>query len=136
MAPEDIQKTAIITPFGMYKYLGMPFGLRNAGNTFQRLMDQALRDLPFCFVYVHDILIFSRDLSSNVDNLREVFCLYQKHRLTIGLPKCEFSVSKIELLGHLLSANCCSPLDKHFAAISCLPSSARQACSPEVLGYT
>ena len=62
VAPEDIQKTAIITPFGMYKFLHMPFGLRNVGITFQSLMDQVLGDLPFCFVYMDDILIFSRDL--------------------------------------------------------------------------
>ena len=73
MAPEDIKKTAIITPFGMFEFLRMPFRLRNAGNTFQRLMDQVLGDLLFCFVYVYDILIFSRDLSSHVDNLREIF---------------------------------------------------------------
>ena len=69
MAPEDIQKTAVITPFGIYKFLLMPFGLRNIGNTFQRLMNQVLGDLPFCFVYVDDIIIFSRDLSFHVDNL-------------------------------------------------------------------
>ena len=47
----------------------MPFGLRNTSNTFQRLMDQVLGDLPFRFAYVDGILIFSRDLSSHVDNL-------------------------------------------------------------------
>ena len=61
---EDIQKTAIITPFGMFEFLVMPFGLRNAGNTFQRLMDQILGDLPYCFVYVDDILVFSKNLTS------------------------------------------------------------------------
>jgi len=50
VAQEDIEKTAIITPFGMFEFLVMPFGLRNAGNTFQRLMDQILGDLPYCFV--------------------------------------------------------------------------------------
>ena len=48
MASKDIQKTAIVTPFGMVEFLRMPFGLRNAGNTFQRIMDLVLGDLPFC----------------------------------------------------------------------------------------
>ena len=77
IALEDIQKTAIIIPFGMFEFLLMPFVLRNTGNMFHRLMDQVLGDLLFCFVYVDNILIFSRDLSSNVDRLRKVFRLCQ-----------------------------------------------------------
>ena len=70
--PEDVQKTAIITPLGMLEFLSMPFGLRNTGNMFQPLMDQVLGDLPFCFLF------FSRDLSSHVDHLQEVFILCRK----------------------------------------------------------
>ena len=69
MNEDDIQKMVIITPFGMFEFLRLPFGLRNAGNTFQRMMDQILRDLPFCFVYVDDILIFSPDEDTHVQNL-------------------------------------------------------------------
>ena len=71
MASEDIQKTAIVIPFGMFKFLRMPFGLRIARNTFQCMMDLVLGELPFCFVYMDDILIFCKDLSFQVDNLRE-----------------------------------------------------------------
>ena len=87
---------------------------------FQRLMDQVLGDLPFCFVYVDKIVIFSKDLSSHVDNLREVFCICWKHGLTIGLSNCKFIMFKIEFLGHLLSATGCSPLAKHSAAFPLL----------------
>ena len=118
---DDIQKTAIITPFGMYEFLVMPFGLRNAGNTFQRLMDQIFGDLPYCFVYVDDILIFSKDLTSHVDHLREVLLLCRDHGLTISLNKCEFAVPTLEFLGHNLSASGCSPLSKHTDAISAFP---------------
>ena len=121
VAPEDILKTVIITPFGIYKFLGMPFGLRNTGKTFQILMDQVLGDLLFCCVYVNNILIFSRDLSAHVENLREVFLLCQKHGVMIGLPKWEFAVSKIEFLGHLLSATHCFLLAKHSSVISPFP---------------
>ena len=117
----DIQKTAIITPFGMFEFLRMPFGLCNAGNTFQRLMDQILGDLPFCFVYVDDILVFSKDLSSHVQHLQDVLLLCREHGLTIGLPKCQFAVTEIEFLGHRLTSSGCSPLVKHSAAISAFP---------------
>ena len=56
-----------------------------------------------------------------MDNLQEVFRHCRKHGLMIGLPKCEYSVSKIEFLGHLLSASGCSPLQKHSAAIYAFP---------------
>ena len=65
MSQDDIQKTVIVTPFGMFKFLCLPFGLRNDGNTFQKMMDQTLCDLPFYFVYVKNILIFSPDLDSH-----------------------------------------------------------------------
>ena len=59
---EDIPKMAIITPFGTYTLNYSCFGLRNSGTTFQCLMDGILGDLTFCFCYVDDILIFSRNL--------------------------------------------------------------------------
>lgn len=121
MAEADIKKTAIITPFGMFEFLRLPFGLRNAGQTFQRMMDQILGGLCYCFVYVDDILIFSPDLSSHVDHLRHILNLCREHGLTIGLPKCEFGVPQIEFLGHLLSKDGCRPLDKHIAVIEKFP---------------
>ena len=51
MNAEDIPKTAVVTPFGLFEWLVMPFGCRNAAQSFQRLMDWVLAGLPFCFVY-------------------------------------------------------------------------------------
>jgi hypothetical protein len=58
MQKSDIPKTAIITPFGLFEFLYMPFGLSNAAQTFQRLMDSLFRDFPFIFIYLDDMLIF------------------------------------------------------------------------------
>ena len=65
MKEDDIQKTVIIMPFGMFEFFRLPFGLRNAGNTFQRMVDQILGDLPLCFVYVDVILIFSPEIDTH-----------------------------------------------------------------------
>ena len=72
MALADIPKTEVITPFGLFESVRMPFGLRNAGCTFQYLMDQILRDLPHCFVYVDDILISSLDIKSHLQHVLQV----------------------------------------------------------------
>ena len=61
MAEEDVPKTAIITPFGLFEFLRMPFGLKNATQAFQWLMDGILRHVAFAFVYLDDILIASPD---------------------------------------------------------------------------
>ena len=69
VAPEDIHKTAIITPF---EFLFMPFGLKNADQDFQRMMDAILRDIPHIFVYLNDILVALSD-AEHVEDLRRVF---------------------------------------------------------------
>ena len=73
MAQEDIAKTAIITPFGLFEFLRMPFSLRNAAQTFQRLMDVTCRDLPFVFTYIGDLLVASENETEHVEHLRILF---------------------------------------------------------------
>ena len=60
MNSEDICKTAIVTPFDLFEFLSMPFGLKNAAQTFQCLMDRIFKGLPFVFIYLDDILVASR----------------------------------------------------------------------------
>ena len=57
MRDQDIIKTAVVTPFGLFEFLLLPFGLRSAAQTFQRMMDNIFGDLTFCFIYLDDILI-------------------------------------------------------------------------------
>ena len=100
MAPGDIEKTAIITPFGLFEYLYMPFGLRNSAQTFQRMMDNILRDHPYAFAYLDDILIFSSDESKHLRHLECVFKCLSEHGLRISPKKCQFMVPQIDFLGH------------------------------------
>ena len=62
--PADVHKTALTTPFGLFEFLRMPFGLRNAAQTFQCFNDNVLRGLPFCYTYIDDLLE-TEDASSN-----------------------------------------------------------------------
>ena len=67
--PDDVQKTAIITPFGLFEFLRMPFGLKNAAQAFQRLMDLVCAGLDFVFAYLDDILIASQTKAEHKEHL-------------------------------------------------------------------
>jgi hypothetical protein len=81
---EDIAKTAITTPFGLFEFPFMSFGLRNAAQTFQRFLDEVLRGMEFCYSYIDDILIFSRSHDEHVEHLERVFQRLQDYGLLIN----------------------------------------------------
>lgn len=117
MNPEDIKKTAITTPFGLFEFLRMTFGLRNAGNTFQRRMDRLLVGLDFIFVYLDDVIIGSRSLAEHYQHLRLLFQRLQAAGLVINREKCVFGASEVEFLGHHVSAAGTTPIASRVAAI-------------------
>ena len=121
VAQEDIPKTAIITPFGLWEYLRTPFGLRNAGQTFQRLMDQVLQDLPFVFVYLDDILIASTSPSEHLKHLRQVFERLKENSLIVSFEKCVFGATAVDFLGHQISSEGCRPRSSKVSAIHEFP---------------
>ena len=84
MAAQDIAKTAIITPFGLFEYLFMPFGLRNAAQTFQRFMDSLFKHLPLVFCYLDDLIIASDTLEEHHKHLRQIFTILQENDLQIN----------------------------------------------------
>ena len=134
MNPEDIQKTAITTPFGSYTFNYSCFGLKNAGATFQRLMDNILGDLPFCVCYVDDILIFSTNESEHTQHLKEVLTRLRNNNLVLKESKCIFAKQKIEFLGHIISKNGVSPLPSKVEAITTFPRPAAVKKLQEFLG--
>ena len=90
VAAADIPKTAIVTPFGLFEYLFMPFGLKNASQSFQRLMDRTFADLPAVFVYLDDNLLATATAEDHLQVLRQVFQLLKVNGLVLNLKKCEF----------------------------------------------
>lgn len=103
VAEEDIPKTAVTTPFGLFEFLVMPFGLRNAAQTFQRLMNTILSGLDFCFCYLDDILIASSDDKEHIQHLRIIFSRLKQFGLTINISKCLFGLEEVPFLGFLVS---------------------------------
>nr|CUU97467.1 gag pol polyprotein [Hymenolepis microstoma] len=117
MAQEDIAKTAIITPFGLFEYLRMPFGLRNAAQSFQRFMDQVFRGLDFVFTYIDDVLIASTNKDEHKQHLRQVFGRLQQYGITVNPEKCKFGRSEIEFLGHHINGRGIKPLPEKTQSI-------------------
>jgi RNase H-like domain found in reverse transcriptase/Reverse transcriptase (RNA-dependent DNA polymerase) len=107
---EDICKTAIVTPFGAFEFLRMPFGLRNAGQTFQRFMDTVLADMPFCFVYLDDVLVASPNHEQHLVDLWLVLEKLQQQGLVLNGEKCQFGVSELDYLGHHVTASGIQPM--------------------------
>ena len=102
---EDIPKTAIITPFGLYEFLRMPFGLKNAAQAFQRLMGTVCQGLDFTFVYIDDILVASEDEDTHLDHLHQLFQRLKDYGLVVNVSKCKFGVESLDFLGHHINCD-------------------------------
>ncbi|CAB0031129.1 unnamed protein product [Trichogramma brassicae] len=87
VAPDDIPKTAVTTPFGLFEFVGMPLGLRNSAQTFQRAMNHLLRDLPFIRCYQDDILVLSTGHEEHARHLRELFTVLRDAKLHVKLDQ-------------------------------------------------
>jgi transposase InsO family protein len=118
---EDISKSAIATPFGLYEFPYMTFGLRNAGQTFQRFVDEVTRGMDFIYAYLDDFLIFSPDEETHEDHLRQLFTRLKEYGIVINPSKCVFGVPEVKFLGYHISADGTKPLETKVEAIQSFP---------------
>ena len=105
MFPPDAEKTAFITPHGLFCYNVMPFGLKNAGATYQRLVTKIFRPLlgKTMEVYIDDMLVKSKERSGHASHLEETFELLRKHCMKLNPLKCAFGVSAGKFLGFMVT---------------------------------
>lgn len=115
---EDIAKTAICTPFGLFEFPRMTFGLCNAAQTFQRFIHSVLRDLSFCFVYLDDVLVASKSEAEHLDHLKLIFQRFKEHGLIINVEKCNFVKEEVKFLGHYINSDGIKPTPDKIEAIS------------------
>jgi hypothetical protein len=104
--PEDREKMAFTTPWGTFMYAKMPFGLMNAGETFQRAMDITFigeKD-KFVVIYLDDITMYSQSDKEHCDHLRKVFLKCTKFGLSLNPKKSLFSMKEGKLLGNIMSS--------------------------------
>ena len=132
--PSDIHKTAVTTPFVLYEFLRMPFGLRNAAQTFQRFIDQVLRGLPYCYAYIDDLLIASSNPSKHKEHLRTVLQRLSDYGIIINPSKSVLGVAQLDFLGHRVDACGIAPLEEKVRVIREFPKPTTQRKLREFLG--
>ncbi|BHF77907.1 hypothetical protein SprV_0602101700 [Sparganum proliferum] len=88
----------------------MPFGLRNAAQSFQGFIDEVLRGLSFTYVYIDDIHVASSSAEEHASHLRQIFDRFQQHGLQLNFDKCIFGVSSLDFLGHHVDQHRITPL--------------------------
>jgi hypothetical protein len=103
---EDKEKTAFITPYDIFCYQVMPFGLKNAGATYQRMMQNCLKSQigHNIQVYIDDVVITMRKKESLISDMQEIFDNLDKYKLNLNPTNCSVGVSAGQLLGFLVSA--------------------------------
>jgi hypothetical protein len=103
---EDKEKIAFITPYGVFCYQVMPFGLKNVGATYQQMMQNCLRSQIGCNiqVYIDDVVITTRKEESLTSDLAETFDNLNRYKLKLNPTKCSFGMLAGKLLGFLVSA--------------------------------
>ena len=121
VATTTVPKTTIITPFGLFQYLNMPFGLKNASQSFQRLMDHTFADQPSVFVYLDNNLAATANTQKHLQVLCQVFHLLKDNGLVLNLQKSEFFQDSIAFLGHKVHSGGVEPLSGHVDAITNTP---------------
>ncbi|CAG9093322.1 unnamed protein product [Plutella xylostella] len=128
MDPQDADKTgfSVITngsTSGHYQFTRMPFGLKNAPSTFQRLMNTALSGLQglHCLVFLDDVIIYSHDLESHIQKLNLVFDKLRHFNLKLQPDKCEFLRREVAYLGHVITDKGVSPNPEKVKAVSEFP---------------
>lgn len=105
VAEKDKPKTAFCTPFGLFEFNRMPFGLCNAPGTFQRLMERIFGAQHFqtLLLYLDDVIVFSSSIDEHLERLESVLSRLQQEKLKVKLEKCCFFRTEVNYLGHVIS---------------------------------
>ncbi len=112
---------SFVTPSGLYSYTVMPFGLRNAPATFQRLMNEVVSGLQGCAVYLDDVVVYSETWEEHLCRIKALFDRLVWANLTVNLAKCEFARATVTYLGKIVGQGEVQPVHAKVTAIKVYP---------------
>lgn len=123
MAPDDMEKTTFITPWGTFCYMVIPFGLKNVGATYQHAMVTLIHDMIHkeIEVYIDDMIAKSQTEEENLVNLEKLFARLRKFKLRLNPSKCIFGVRSNKLLGFIVSQQGIEVDSEKVKAIQAIP---------------
>ena len=107
--PNSIEKTAFITPDGVYEFVRMPFGLKNSAATFNRVMRRVFNDMTCVGCFVDDIIVYTDSWEEHLQVLHEVFRRLRAAGLTVKPSKCTVGVTEVEFVGHMVGFETIQP---------------------------
>jgi hypothetical protein len=101
----DVEKTAFVTHNNHYEWLVMPFGLKTAGNTFQRVLNNLLSShSDYAKAYIDDTAVYSDEFDDHMSHLKRVFGSVRETGMTLRLAKCKFAKPEIKNIGHIVGS--------------------------------
>uniref|UniRef100_A0A1X7SZL8 Reverse transcriptase domain-containing protein n=1 Tax=Amphimedon queenslandica TaxID=400682 RepID=A0A1X7SZL8_AMPQE len=114
---EDVHKTTITTPFGLFEFNCMLLGLRNAAQIFQSFINEVLCGLTFAYAYIDDVLIASASEEEHKYHLQLIFDRFKEYGVLLHPSKCELGATSLQFLGHTISSEGICRSDTKVSAI-------------------
>ena len=105
-----IERTAVTTPFGLFEFIKMPFGLKNAGKSFQRFIHEVSQNIKVGFVYSDDLLVASSDIELHLETLELLLTRLNEYGLRLNLTKCKWLQATVDFVGFEISSEGIQPL--------------------------
>eukprot|EP00731_Ephydatia_muelleri_P034136 Em0048g12a len=137
VSPDDKHKTAFAAPSGLFQFTRMPFGLKGAPATFQRLVDRVLQGLEeFSGAYIDDIIVFSKLWTDHIRHLQVVLGRLQLAGLTVKISKCHFGVTACSYLGFVVGGGLVKPEPSKVQAVLNFPTPTDKTGVRAFLGLT
>ena len=118
---EDQEKCCVNTPWGLYKFKRMAFGLKNAPMTFCKFAEEVFAGIPNLYVYLDDLLLFHDNPKDHLNAVETIFKRLTKYGLALNLKKCSFARPEVEFLGYNVNKEGITPLKSKIQSIKDFP---------------